>query len=927
MSNDRTRGVCAVVCCALAIAMAGSVAKAQVASTWTGGASDGLYSSPGNWSTDPTVPLNNGSTYNVTISPGTAQTIRFDVDTDPLDPGLVNNFILGPNATFLIDPGEAFGVNNDAEIGGVISASGAATEFRSQTPGTQFTGNRARVLAAGGATIAIDATSLDVRGYNSGHNTTYTILSAVDAGTLLDLSQLTLFNAGFYNQYDTTTLLVQSTNSAHLDLSGLQTLTGPGHSGDRLRVVLAEGGTMDLSSLQTTNGYVRFETDLATFGLPSLVDAAGTSFSLEVGTTLSLPELVTFSGGTLAVPDSGTLSAPKLANFTGSALTVGAGGVVNAPTLTAFTNSTFTARADQNLTNLATFTNIDNSRIAVEAGRTFAIAATTLTTTGLSSGHNTTYDLLRANGAAAVYNAASLTEIDAGFYNQYDTTTHRVLAEAGGAIDLSGVSRITGPGHAGDVLLLQTTGGGTIDLSNLQQTSGYVRFSSDGSLTLAKLATASNTSFTLAVGKTLDLPMMTTYNGGTLAVPDSGILNAPQLVSFANGTLTAGANADLNAPNLVAFTGSVFDVRSDIDRTDLGTFANIDNSRISVADNTTFTIAASSLTATGLSSGHNTTYTLLSASGANAIYDASSLTSIDSGFYNSYDVTTHRVLAEAGGRVDLSGVQTLAGPTHSGDKFVVSASGGGAVVDLSNLQQVTGHTRFDIGAQGAIRVGNFTVTGGLTVNITDISSTFDVNGSLLLAVDAAVNVTAGGGFSVSGDLNYDVTSPTQLDLSQGIVVMDGAGSYGTPQNLEVGGEDRGLGDPGDSNFGIGQLVIGTVSQATVVNLYDWINNDQTAPNDTEALYLFGAGADGLVLPHADSVLVLNHIPTYAWLGGQWVHLNQELADMGVTQAGISTWSTNAGNLGTVAVPEPATLTVMLLATAGALGRRRRAATR
>ena len=142
--------------------------------------------------------------------------------------------------------------------------------------------------------------------------------------------------------------------------------------------------------------------------------------------------------------------------------------------------------------------------------------------------------------------------------------------------------------------------------------------------------------------------------------------------------------------------------------------------------------------------------------------------------------------------------------------------------------------------------------------------------------------------------------------------MDGSGTFADPQFLEVSGLDLGAIDPANNgNFGFGQLVVGDIAQATVVELIDVLDNaNRQSP---EALYLFGLGGpDGLHVL-GGSTLVMNHINVYAFIGGQLTHLN----------ALFGSDLTIPFDQGFLRVPEPSMLFLVAVASAFSLQRRRR----
>ncbi|MBN1845582.1 MAG: PEP-CTERM sorting domain-containing protein [Sedimentisphaerales bacterium] len=172
-----------------------------------------------------------------------------------------------------------------------------------------------------------------------------------------------------------------------------------------------------------------------------------------------------------------------------------------------------------------------------------------------------------------------------------------------------------------------------------------------------------------------------------------------------------------------------------------------------------------------------------------------------------------------------------------------------------------------------------------------------------------------------------MSDETAFHRTAGILAMDGAGTVAHPQFLEVGGEDLGLPAdladpaviPGDNgNFALGQLLVGQEGQATVVSLLDAIDNGNR--KGLEALYLPGFGGDGLQIL-GGSTLVINAIRVYAFLDDQWLCLNGRFTG-DVARISMSSLTDNPAANGFIAIPEPATWSLLALAGMAFLRRRR-----
>jgi len=878
-------GRCAILLLGLGWLAASSAG--QTTATWTGAAGDGLYATAGNWDIG-MVPLNDGmTTYDVVIP--AAFTVYFDVDV----PGTVTDLNLAAGSTLYIDPGTSLTVLDDAHIAGVISADDG--DFLALAAGAAFYGNQSRLGVYGGGQLALAATTYSSQGLTA-NNTTHTLFSAHGAGSVLDLSTLQTLNASFNDNSGYVTVhRVLATNSGVLDLSGLQDVTGPWRGEDRFEFVISNDGTLPLTGLQSVSGgYVRFLISTPSYALPSLLTVANTTFDLAVGTTLDVPLLTTFSGGTLNVPSAATVNANNLLGFGSStnALNIADGGALNAPQLVSL------QYAVVSLNPLRTFVtgplqSLDNSKLAVAGGMQFGCAygdvvAPTYSSQGLTA-ENTTHTLLSVDGTGSVLDLSSLQTLNGSFNdNSGYTTVHRVAATNGGVLDLSSVQNVTGPIRGEDRLEFVLNSGGVLDLTGLQSVNGgYVRFQLNApSYMLPALSEVARTTFDLAAGTTLDLPVLTTFAGGTLNVPSGATLNANNLVALSGSTNTVNITdgGAINAPQLVTVQYGVLSLNPA--RTFVtGALQSLDNSKIAVAGGLQFGCAYGDVTAATYSSqgltADNTTHTLFSVDGTGSVLDLSSLQTFNAACNDKSGYTTvHRVTATNGGTLDLSSVQTIAGPARGEDRFEVTAESGGTV-NLSHLQSVTGTgpTKFTIGGAATMLFGNLTASSNVQIAVTDVTSTMDVAGNLFLDA-GSFSIAAGGQVSVGKNFQFAYTAEANMSAQAGILEFDGT----MPQYLEIGGTDVGIPPPDESvlNFGLGQLIVGTDTQPTVVQLMEVVNNGNRGTNVPEALYLYGLGGpDGLVIKNG-STLRLNALNCYAKIGGVWVDV-QSLFEPGETE--------------------------------------------
>ena len=81
-------------------------------------------------------------------------------------------------------------------------------------------------------------------------------------------------------------------------------------------------------------------------------------------------------------------------------------------------------------------------------------------------------------------------------------------------------------------------------------------------------------------------------------------------------------------------------------------------------------------------------------------------------------------------------------------------------------------------------------------------------------------VDTGAELLIAGNFSHELTNESNFDLDAGVLRLNGLGG----QLFEVAGEDLGVGGSTSGNFGIGQLVIGTTTQRTSIDLLDVVDN-------------------------------------------------------------------------------------------------------
>ena len=455
-----------------------------------------------------------------------------------------------------------------------------------------------------------------------------------------------------------------------------------------------------------------------------------------------------------------------------------------------------------------------------------------------------------------------------------------------------------------DILRILTTGGGTVDLSNLQQTEGYVTFETDvAGYTLPKLATASAVTYKpTTAGMSLNLPELVSQNGGGfISLPTGTIVSAPKLDALNNATLSFTGAGTFNAAALKNFAGSTLTLNDTTQAVTTGGLSQIDNARFLLSSGTTFNQISDTdyiITSSGIA---NTT--VMSASGAGTSLDVHTLTKIDS-YADHYGTNSRTISATNNGAIDLSGVTLIRGGSgdYGGKDSVRVVAETGGEIDLSSLTTVQGYTNFEAKSGGTLRFGDLVMTSSLDIKADGLNSKIAAN-SLTLDTSAVVSVTNGAEIELAGDFQNAITTAESFNMNAGILRIRGAGSAW----LEAAGQD--LGDTVTSgNFGMMQLVIGSETETETVYLTDIYDNDGMGQTAREALYLFGAGGiDGLEI-YGGSTLVLGDVPVYAFLDGSMVELHSLFGpgDM------VIPFTASGENYGFIAIPEPKTISLLIV---------------
>ena len=427
-----------------------------------------------------------------------------------------------------------------------------------------------------------------------------------------------------------------------------------------------------------------------------------------------------------------------------------------------------------------------------------------------------------------------------------------VVAENGGAIDLSSVQTISGAG-GNDWASFVLREGGDIRLDNLQQATQNIQFDVQvPNYTLPSLVTAEALWVKLAIGTRLDMPELADIQGpgARIEIPTFATLSAPNLTHVSGTEVDLAVGGKLIAPNLTTFTDSAITISPGRFLV-APPFGNVDGSRLFVEDGGVLRVAATSYT--HAAGGSNDT--VLRAAGSGSLLDMSAASQMAISV-NAWSWTVWRwVVAEDGGMIDLKRANGISG------------SGG------------NDWTQFIARTGGSIRFGNVVTSNRVWFDLDGSSSRMTFDG-LHLNNPSRISAASAPRIDIAGDFTFDTTNEDDLDLREAVVRFNGQGV----QRMEVGGADIGL--PSGSvigNFEIGQLVVGQDNQPTILELVDDVDNGNRDPNGApEVLYLqgFTQGQGGLRI-RGGSVLVIHNLKVYATDDNQQWFLVNDLFPVGV----------------------------------------------
>jgi len=718
----------------------------------------------------------------------------------------------------------------------------SASQFRS---GSLSNINNSRLSVAGGVQWGGSATAANGRVTATSYtaNFTGTALSATGSGSVLDLSSLTAFTTAWDDNWSgvQTTNIVAS-DGGTVNLSGVQTLTTSTRGEDRTDILMSTGGTVNLNALTTIGGGGRTRFSVGTgmsYTLPALTTAGNLTADLEGGATFTAPALTRITSGGFGLAVGSSLQLPALTELTGSTLSLVPGATVRTGELG----------------------NIGSTRLSVAGGVQWGGSATAANgrVTATSYTANFVGTALSATGSGSVLDLSSLTALTTAWDDGWaGVQTTNILASDGGVVNLSGVQ----------TLITSTRGEDRTDI--VVGTGGAVNFNG-----LTTITGGGRARFAVGAGTSYALPSLATAANLSVDLDTGAGFSAPQLVRVSGAGFTLGAGSSLLLPALTELTGSTLNLApgATVRTADL---ANINASRLNVSGGVQWGGAATSangrVTATSYTA--NFVGTALSATGLGSVLDLSSLTAFTTAWDDGWSgVQTTNIVASDGGRVNLSGLQTIVASTRGEDRTEFTASRGGRL-NLGQLSSISGSGRVIMTASqgGTLEFADLSISTNASVTVADLDSGLSVSRSLFLR-GGNLSVPGGGTLSIGKHLYNQTTDEATANLTQTILQFASPGLH----LLEVGGRDLGAMDPANNgNFGIGRIEVGLPGAPASLQLLELFNNGNRGSNLPEALYLYGIGQgtplESLVL-HSGSILYLDNINVYARENGQWIWLN------------------------------------------------------
>ncbi|MEL6104395.1 MAG: CARDB domain-containing protein, partial [Planctomycetota bacterium] len=570
--------------------------------------------------------------------------------------------------------------------------------------GGTFFGNRLEIEARAGAQIELPAVTRIEDGVTGNASRRAISVKALDAGSRIDLSSLSVFHDASTSPDDGTSYSqLIARNGATMELDALTSLQGVSVARDALSALSVVG--------LTTFDEGRLEVIDETVALPSLASAIGTYFIAD-NASIELTALTTLHDGGLEVRSGGGIQSPSLALIDGSELIAKDGGQLDLPLVASYSHSS----------------TVDSQT------RRFV-----------------------ASGNSSRIRLANLTIIEGGSRFR---AVHSLEARDGGLIDLPALTQVTEPtsgNREGRAVHFTADGlASQIELPVLAQVTDV------GESPVTQNATSGHSSLAATRGGQVNAPSLTSVNGTRLFADETSTIDVAQLESAVDSVVHLIGSTPVEFTSLRTAIGSAlrfdgreatFPLLTDLYGGELsvqgGTSATaavlerIDSVTLIVRDGVTLSLPAVNSIAHATTG--NSQRMLFRAEGPGSVLE---LPNVDQIIGGDHFAAVTRLEAISGGRIHLPNTQEIE-ERDSGNanqrRIEVLAEGIGSVIHLGQLVSFTDN--FAGSLDGADRFSAIESRYGGTIEIATTS--------FFVPTLTGVHVTVGDEGTISGALNID----------------------------------------------------------------------------------------------------------------------------------------------------------------------------
>jgi fibronectin-binding autotransporter adhesin len=783
--------------------------QAQTAVHWTG-SSSGNWNTASDWSGG-VVPNNGGAkTYNVTISPGTAQTVTLNLGVTVTDLTL-GSASGGASATLQSVASDSLTI----AAGGNLTVASTGTVLFNTTGSDITIGSGGKLINNGNFGLEAAGETLSVTGTTTNAAGATLSIEAGSAATFSgNVSNSGTFETGFSGGNNTVTVTGTFTNASGatlaLDgsgdvvninaLSNLGTLTLD--AGSKLTITGGGNGVTDVAAgtTYTIGGTFSVKNGSTTTGALAKLNTIEGSLNLQNGQT----NTITPTSGTLKIASGGQLNLSNAAastttvSITGSVsnsgeVTTGFSGGANTVSVSGtFTNATSASELILYSTTDAVNVNALSNSGFIQIGTTPGSGAT-LTITGGGQGVTNVVagssielfgSLKVKNGSTTTSALANLTSVEGALDLENNQTTSvtssggTLTIASAGMVELSGTApstaalSITGnvnssgafdTGFAGGTNTVTVSGTFTNNLGGVLEV--YAGSGSGGTGTdLVKIATLSNagTVILAGAGSTLDIT-------GTGTLTNSGIFDLTQgVLKFNSSTATLTGGGTVTLGNSTGTETGVVEVGS----SDTGTLTNANNTITgygNLGKGTLTLVNKGTINANGqVSSGGLTVQP-----GSGGLTNTGTLEATNQG-----TLTLEGKITNTGGTIEALGenggtssatVKLVAGTTVTGGTLTTTTIGSNSgIIEGTGAVTLSGVTN---SGKYAVSAGTTTTLAGTVAN----SGSITLSGSTL-SMGNSVTLNGAGTVVLSNSAGNLITSATAGLTLTTANVIEGSGT-------------------------------------------------------------------------------------------------------------------------------------------------------